>query len=369
MKDGKMAILAIGSTALGFVLLATHAPGGFSLEKVRAVAFGHTQEEYQQQVMLERAFTVGAGGALVIDVQDADVTVTTAAGGNASVTVLAGGRDQDWVRQVYERMRFEAALSGNTLTVRSHNAQISSDEWRQHRGVSLEVRVAIPSRFDVQIATADGDVSLGDIEGAVQVRTADGDVQIGKVTGSARLATSDGDVHVGNVTGSAEIQTADGDVEVGDVSGGATIQASDGDLALGAISGPEIALRTADGDVAARSLSAEKITVRAQDGDVTLQSVAGVLDASTGDGDLTVRFAKAAPASISTGSGDVTLSADGAFGYDLDLSGGDLSVPSGMTVQGTIGERSARGTINGGGPLLRVRSGDGSVVIKLGGAR
>jgi len=348
MKDGKMAILAIGSTALGFVLLATHAPGGLSLDKVRAVAFGHAQEEYQQQVMLERSFTVGAGGTLVIDVRDADVTVTTGGGGDASVTVLAGGRDQDWVKQVFERMRFEAALSGNTLTIRSHDPEIRGDEWRQHRGVSVEVRVAIPSRFDVQVATADGDVSLADVDGAVQVRTSDGDVEVGNVTGAARIATSDGDVHVGDVSGGAEIRTSDGDIDIG------------------AVSGPAIALQTSDGDVDARSLTADEITVRAQDGDVTLQRVAGTLDAGTGDGDLSVHFAKAAPATISAGDGDVYLTADGAFGWNLDLSGGDITVPSGMVVQGRIGERSAQGTINGGGPVLKVRSGDGSVVLKMG---
>jgi hypothetical protein len=367
MKDGKMAILAIGSTALGFVLLATHAPGGLSLDKVRAVAFGHAQEEYQQEVMLERSFTVGAGGTLVVDVQDADVTVTTGSGGGASVTVLAGGRDQDWVRQVFERMHFEASLSGNTLTVHSRDPEIRSDEWRRHRGVSVEVQLTIPSRFDVQIATGDGDVSLADVDGAVQVRTSDGDVEMGSVTGAARIATSDGDVRVGNVGAGADVKTSDGDIEAGDIAGGATIQTSDGDISLGSLSGSEIALQASDGDIDARALTAERITVRARDGDVTLQSVDGALDASTGDGDLSVHFAKAAPATISAGDGDVYLTSDGTFGWNLDLSGGDISVPSGMVVQGKIGERSAQGTINGGGPALKVRSGDGSVVVKMGG--
>lgn len=332
MKDGKMTALAIGSTALGFVLLATHATGvGVALDRVRAVAFGHARQEPQQQVVLEQTFSVGSGGTLVIDVQDADVTVTTAAGGQSSVTVLAAARDQDWARQVFERMRFEVGASGNTLTVRSHDPQIRSEEWREHRGVSFTVRVAIPSRFDVRIATADGDVVLGDVEGPVEVRTSDGDVQVGNVAGPVRLATADGDVHVG------------------------------------AVGGPAIVLQSSDGDIYADALAAQKITVRTQDGDVTLQSVDGELDVSAGDGDIVARLVRAAPATITAGDGDVRLIADGAFGYDLDLSGGDVSMPSGMVIQGRISERSARGTVNGGGPLIRVRSGDGSVVVDVGG--
>ncbi len=352
MKDGKMTALAIGSTALGFVLLATHATGaGAALEKVRAVAFGHTHQETQQQVMLEQSFTVGAGGTLVVEVQDADVDVTTAAGGQSSVTVLADARDQDWAREVFQRMRFEVGLSGNTLTVRSHDPEIRSDEWRTHRGVSFAVRVAIPNRFDIRVTTADGDVQLGDVDGAVQIRTSDGDIHVGNVRGAVSLATSDGDVHAGDLTGDADVQT------------------SDGDIALGAVSGAAVAVRTSDGDIDAQALSGTKISVRTSDGDVTLASVAGELDATAGDGDITVRFASAAPASISVGDGDVVLSADGAFGFDLDLSGGEVSVPRGMVVQGAISPRAARGTVNGGGPLIRVRSGDGSVVVNLPGAR
>jgi DUF4097 and DUF4098 domain-containing protein YvlB len=277
--------------------------------------------------------------------------VTTGAGATASVTVLGEGRDADWVRQVFERMRFEVGLAGNTVTVRSHDPEIRSEEWREHRGASMTVRVVIPSKFDVQIATSDGDVELGDIEGAVQLRTSDGDIQMGNVTGAARVTTSDGDIDMGNVTGGADVQTSDGDID------------------LGSISGPQIVVRTSDGDIDARSLAAEKITVRTQDGDLTLASVNGELDASVGDGDVTVRFAKAAPASITAGDGDITISADGAFGYDLDLSGGDVSVPRGMVVQGSISSRAARGTVNGGGPLIRVHSGDGSIVVNLPGAR
>ena len=106
-----------------------------------------------------------------------------------------------------------------------------------------------------------------------------------------------------------------------------------------------------------------------QDGDIALTSVAGELNAAVGDGDVTVHFAKAAPASITAGDGDITISADGAFGYELDLSGGEVSVPRGMVVQGAINSRTARGTVNGGGPLVRVRSGDGSIVVNLPGAR
>jgi DUF4097 and DUF4098 domain-containing protein YvlB len=352
MKDGKMTALAISSTALGFVLLATHATGvGVALDKVRAAAFGHAPQDHQQQVMLEQTFPVGAGGTLVIDVRDADVRVTTAAGGQSSVTVLAEARDQDWARQVFERMRFEVGVSGTTLTVRAHDPDIRSEEWREHRGVSMTVRVAIPNRFDVRITTADGDVEVGDIEGAVQLRTSDGDVQLGNVTGSASVTTSDGDVTAGDITGGVEFRTSDGDVHVG------------------VVSGPAIVLQSSDGDIDAGTLAAEKITVRTQDGDIVLASVAGELDAAVGDGDVTVRFAKAAPASITAGDGDIAVSADGAFGFDLDLSGGDVSVPRGMVVQGAVSSRGARGTVNGGGPLIRVRSGDGSVVVNLPGAR
>ena len=69
------------------------------------------------------------------------------------------------------------------------------------------------------------------------------------------------------------------------------------------------------------------------------------------------------------GSGNVRvkLPSNAAFDADISTSSGSVDVgePVEMTVQGRIGEpqKSIRGKVHGGGPLLRVRTGSGDIHI------
>lgn len=49
---------------------------------------------------------------------------------------------------------------------------------------------------------------------------------------------------------------------------------------------------------------------------------------------------------------------------DLELQGEDVTVGRAFGFGGTLTEERASGRLNGGGPRLEARSGDGSVVLK-----
>jgi DUF4097 and DUF4098 domain-containing protein YvlB len=243
--------------------------------------------------------------------------------------VEVGARDLTWGREVFDRMQFTASSEGNAVNVKAVNPRIEGHEWRQHKGVHVTTRITIPTRFDVRLTTGDGDVALG------------------------------------NITGQVEIRTGDGDVALRDVDGRVEVRTGDGDLEFGTLTGPDVTIHSGDGDINLAAVTADHIDISTTDGDVQLHSVSGPLDARTSDGDVDVRLERAVPVSIRTGDGDVTISMAGELGVTLDLRGEDIDLPSGLLVEQMRSNRSVRGSLNGGGPDVRVATGDGSVSVHV----
>lgn len=145
-------------------------------------------------------------------------------------------------------------------------------------------------------------------------------------------------------------------------------------------------IKTGDGAIVAAGLSGD-IRLRTGDGKIDGEGFDGTLDAETGDGGIRVRGrfdglrtktgdgsieAEAGPGSkmvgpweIRTGDGSVTLRLPEGFAASLDANSGDgkVTVDMPLTVMGQLREGGARGKLNGGGPPLTIRTGDGSIRI------
>ena len=72
--------------------------------------------------------------------------------------------------------------------------------------------------------------------------------------------------------------------------------------------------------------------------------------------------------SLASGDGPISLRVPSDLAATLDLRTGDgrVDVRLPVTITGRVREREMQGTINGGGPLLRIRTGDGSVTLTSG---
>jgi len=146
----------------------------------------------------------------------------------------------------------------------------------------------------------------------------------------------------------------------------------------------KVNLRTGDGKIEIAGLKGE-IDLHSGDGSENLDAVDGKLHASTGDGHIRAsgRFDEvdlktgdgrvevhAAPGSsmatawrLETGDGGVRLDvpADMAADVDLHTSDGHIDLDMPVTTAGKIRENEVRGKLNGGGSLLTIRTGDGSI--------
>jgi DUF4097 and DUF4098 domain-containing protein YvlB len=152
--------------------------------------------------------------------------------------------------------------------------------------------------------------------------------------------------------GRVNLRTGDGKIEIANFKGEMDLSSGDGSQVLDSVDG-KLRASTGDGHIRAEGRFDE-------------------LDLKTGDGHVDVRAAEgsalAAEWRLETGDGSVTLEVPGTLAADVDLrtSDGHIDLDMPVTTEGKIKENEVRGKLNGGGNLMTIRTGDGSIHLRKG---
>ncbi len=243
----------------------------------------------------------------------------------------------------------------------------------------------------VTAKTGGGVVKLDDMAGPVNVTTGGGEVVGGSLGSQAIIDTGSGGVHIDNITGAARITSGGGRIYIGSANtllidnkagnidvrrcfGNFQATTGGGNVNVGPVTG---SVRIDAGAGSVRVGGAGGVTeVTTGGGSVELFKMAKGAKVDTPVGAITVQFS-AVPGAFTdsvlhTGSGDVLVflpdelpmtihaSSDMAAGYGIrsEVPGIRISKQG-----GGFGPQSAwaEGTLNGGGPLLRIRTGMGHI--------
>ena len=152
--------------------------------------------------------------------------------------------------------------------------------------------------------------------------------------GRVDLHTGDGRIELANLKGEMELRTGDGSEEITGVEGKLHATTGDGHIRTNGRF-DELELKTGDGHIDARALAGSAVStewrLESGDGTVTLEvpeNLAADLELHTGDGHI------------------------------------DLEMP--VTTSGKLRENEVRGKLNGGGNLLMIHTGDGSIRLRKG---
>ncbi len=172
--------------------------------------------------------------------------------------------------------------------------------------------------------------------------------------GNVAAKSGDGSIRIEHVSGKLDLRTGDGSIRGTDVSGQMAINTGDGSVTLDG----------ADGDV----------EVETGDGGVNIAGKLGVVRAHTGDGSVTFRAAPGSTMkddwSITTGDGGVAVYLPSDFGAQLDAHTGDGTIRSELDLNagsdGQVSRRTVRGRVGAGGKVLKIRTGDGDIRLKVG---
>jgi hypothetical protein len=174
------------------------------------------------------------------------------------------------------------------------------------RSMRLEVRV--PRDADVEVKSGDGSVEVDAIAGSLDIQTGDGNVLVRGASGRIRLYTGDGSIDGRDLDGSLAATTGDGSVRI---TGRFDV----------------LAVKTDDGRLVANALPGSRVMQ---------------------------------PWHLQTGDGNVVLELPRDLGARIDASTSDGRVRSALPLQ-QLAESHVVGDINGGGPPIVVRTGDGSI--------
>jgi len=211
----------------------------------------------------------------------------------------------------------------------------------------VEYRVSVPREFNVDLSTSGGSIAVGDLKGEVAARTSGGELNFGRIDGPVRGNTSGGSIALAGGRGKAVLRTSGGEIRVDDVAG--EVDAS--------TSGGSIQIQRARGRVSAHTSG----------GNIAVRETTGAVDASTSGGNVSA-FLSAQPnesCRLSTSGGNITVEVASSVHLDVDAStsGGGVSTDF-PVVSASKDQQSLRDSINGGGPLLQLRSSGGGIRIQ-----
>ena len=163
------------------------------------------------------------------------------------------------------------------------------------------------------------------------VRTGDGGIDAERVAGSIQLHTGDGGIRAHDLKGQIVLDTGDGGIHATALDGGLTAHSGDGSVRIeGRFDALDVT--TGDGGIAVTALAGSRVTSGWR--------------VHTGDGGLVLRLPRDVRAELDARTGDGAI---------------DLGLP--VDVVGDVGRHRLHGTLNGGGGLIQLESGDGSIHI------
>jgi DUF4097 and DUF4098 domain-containing protein YvlB len=114
------------------------------------------------------------------------------------------------------------------------------------------------------------------------------------------------------------------------------------------------------------------VTARTSGGNVEVKETSGAVDASTSGGSVyaTMLNAPSTPCRLTTSGGNITVHLPGSAKVELDASasGGSVNTDFPVVVRGSLRRDSLKTALNGGGPLLYLRTSGGSIHLRQSGS-
>ena len=278
------------------------------------VAFGAERK-------FEKKFEVKPGGVLKLTTDIGSVRVTAGSGTGVQVTAEIRGRESD-----VQEFEVTAEQRGNDVEVEGRARK--SGFWH-NMDLDVTYTVVVPKEYGAAVKTSGGDVEVKGTKGDVRAETSGGDLVVRDVAGMVDARTSGGNVEGTNVAGDLHMSTSGGDIKVRNVTGVVDVSTSGGNVSVTEIRG--------------------KVTAETSGGDVSVGVVGDFqgVHAETSGGNITIGVGKKVGAEI-----------------DASTSGGEVECELPLTVQGKLTSSKIRGTVNGGGALIKARTTGGDITIR-----
>jgi DUF4097 and DUF4098 domain-containing protein YvlB len=200
------------------------------------------------------------------------------------------------------------------------------------RGAQANFTITVPVFTDVDLKSANGELTLTGIQGTAALNTSFGDIDVKNLAGGLFATTSNGGISVENV------DTLDASFE----------------------------LSSDFGDVTVRSIDARDVTIKSTNGRLNLNGInsSGKLDLRTYFGGIEIRESEARSLDAHTSNGNVlaeNINVSGTATISSDF--GDLTLINVLSNHMDLKTQNGRITVNGGRGTIKAQSGFGDVEV------
>ena len=346
------------------------------------------------------------GTAKNLRVKLAAGSVRVQGGSQAGITYVihrkAYTSSEQQARREFDSYRISTSVKGDT-------AWIVAESSRRDSKCSDDFVVNVPRNLDsakietgggnvnatgiagrVELESGGGNIHLDDIGGDVTGETGGGTIEVGSVAGNVKLETGGGNIKIASAKGAIKAESGGGNVTVLSGLQGAVLETGGGSIRVDKCSGP-VKATTGGGSVDLGDIGGPT-EIETGAGSIRLASAKGRVQAQTGGGSIQLDGATSVQAETSAGGIIVKLlaGADRGSNSSLETSAGDITVylandlaisiraeiesANGHTIRSDFSDIhvsseggpwektvTAEGQLNGGGPVLKVRTNSGNV--------
>ncbi len=282
---------------------------------------------------IEKSFNVKRGGKLILETDLGSITIKSQKAERVDVQVVREARtsSESRARDILADFDVDFRHSGSDVFIDAdYNKSRTWSLFGKNSKLHVQFIVTVPEKYDLDIKTSGGSITVSEIEGEVEARTSGGSLKFEFVKGDVRGRTSGGSIRLQGCSGDADVKTSGGSIRIGKMSG--------------------------------------EVRAHTSGGSIKVEEVMGIINASTSGGSVSATISQQprANCSLKTSGGSVTvyLADDIAVDVDARTSGGRVHTDFPVSKEGEIKKNKLRGKINGGGHDLYLRTSGGSIYIK-----
>ncbi|HXE91122.1 MAG TPA: DUF4097 family beta strand repeat-containing protein [Terriglobales bacterium] len=295
----------------------------------------------------ERTLQVTGPVDLSVETGSGDITVRPGTAGTVQIRARIHARSKLFesltATEKVQRIQANPPIDqvGNIIRI----GKIRDEDLRQN--VSISYEVVTPATSKLRSSTGSGDQSVEGVEGPVRASTGSGNVRISSIRQEVFAESGSGDLDLNSLAGGLRANTGSGNIRAFAITGRTSAQTGSGDVTLELTESSEVRVQTGSGNA-------------------RIRGVRGALAAETGSGEIEAEGVPTAPWKLTAGSGDITLHIPESSGFELyaETGSGTVRIGRPITMQGALRRDLVRGTVGGGGSLIRLETGSGNIDIR-----
>jgi hypothetical protein len=315
----KRSLFLIAVTMFGIVSIAAADLSGCSKDRNANIAASNAG------IQNSREFKVKPGGSLNINLKyGGDIEIESWNKDVVSIETESNGQKS------FDRI-FEVEQDGNNLSIAAK------------RGLSADITVKIPHKFNIEFFTSGGDIKISSVDGKLKGKTMGGDLEFHNLKGFLEITTTGGDITLKDSEVDGKVSTMGGEVLVQNVKGDINASSMGGNIQYINVQGKnksvgkEVDISTMGGNlIIDKAPNGAKLNTMG--GDIKINHADKFIIAETMGGNIEIKSVNGWVKAKTMG-GDVEIKVIGNSGddkkdVDITSKGGDitLTVPAGLSM-------------------------------------